>query len=246
MRGRGRADAVAVRLGVGLRDARIAAAMTQAEAADRARISQARWSELERGLGANAPIEVWALVAAAVGVQLAAFLEQVSGAGLPRDMEHLRRQSAVIAQGSRRRLVPRARDAGDAGRFRPRDRRLSDEGLPPRGGRGRGVGSPPRHRCCVPVVRRQAGGCPDAPPGLDRLGSVGPPWHEAQPRPGGRARAPRSQPASPATEGRGLPPSTSRPARCRRARRSCGPMPRRRRSRRGGAPAASTGERRGQ
>jgi len=70
--------------------------MTQAEAADRARISQARWSELERGLGANAPIEVWALVAAAVGVQLAAFLEQVSGAGLPRDMEHLRRQSAVI------------------------------------------------------------------------------------------------------------------------------------------------------
>ena len=96
MRGRVRADAVAVRLGVGLRDARIAAAMTQAEAADRARISQARWSELERGLGANAPIEVWALVAAAVGVQLAAFLEQVSGAGLPRDMEHLRRQSAVI------------------------------------------------------------------------------------------------------------------------------------------------------
>jgi hypothetical protein len=96
MRGRGRADAVAVRLGVGLRDSRVAAAMTQAEAAARARISQARWSELERGLGANAPIELWAVVAAAVGVQLAAFLEQVSGADLPRDMEHLRRQSAVV------------------------------------------------------------------------------------------------------------------------------------------------------
>jgi transcriptional regulator with XRE-family HTH domain len=95
-RGRGRADAVAVRLGVGLRDARIAAGMTQAAAGARARISQARWSELERGLGANAPIELWAVAAAAAGVQLAAFLEQVSGASSPRDMEHLRRQSAVV------------------------------------------------------------------------------------------------------------------------------------------------------
>ena len=72
--------------------------MSQAEAATRARISQARWSELERGLGANAPIELWAVVAAAVGVQLAAFLEAVSGANLPRDMEHLRRQSAVAGR----------------------------------------------------------------------------------------------------------------------------------------------------
>jgi hypothetical protein len=72
--------------------------MSQAEAATRARISQARWSELERGLGANAPIELWAVVAAAVGVQLAAFLEAVSGANLPRDMEHLRRQSAITGR----------------------------------------------------------------------------------------------------------------------------------------------------
>ena len=96
MRGRGRADAIAIRLGVGLRNARATAVMSQAEAATRARISQARWSELERGLGANAPIELWAVVAAAVGVQLAAFLDAVSGANLPRDMEHLRRQSAVV------------------------------------------------------------------------------------------------------------------------------------------------------
>jgi hypothetical protein len=96
MRGRGRADAVATRLGVGLRDARVTAVMSQAEAAARARISQARWSELERGLGANAPIELWAVVAAAVGVQLAAFLEAVSGANLPRDIQHLRRQSALV------------------------------------------------------------------------------------------------------------------------------------------------------
>jgi len=98
LRGRGRADAVATRLGAGLRDARVAAGMSQAEAAGRARISQARWSELERGLGANAPIEVWTVVASAVGVQLATFLEAVSGAGLPRDMEHLRRQSALVAR----------------------------------------------------------------------------------------------------------------------------------------------------
>lgn len=98
MRGRGRADAVATRLGVGLRDARVTAVMSQAEAAARARISQARWSELERGLGANAPIELWAVAGAAVGVQLAAFLEQVSGANSPRDMEHLRRQSAVVGR----------------------------------------------------------------------------------------------------------------------------------------------------
>ena len=70
--------------------------MTQAETAARARISQARWSELERGLGANAPIEVWAVAAVAVSVQLAAYLEGVSGAGLPRDLEHLRRQSAIV------------------------------------------------------------------------------------------------------------------------------------------------------
>jgi len=98
MRGRGRADTLAVRLGIGLKDGRIAAALTQAQAAARARISQARWSELERGLGANAPIELWSVVAAAVGTQLAAFLEEVAGAGLPRDLEHLRRQSSIVAR----------------------------------------------------------------------------------------------------------------------------------------------------
>jgi transcriptional regulator with XRE-family HTH domain len=101
MRGRARADAVAVRMGVGLRDARLAAAMTQADGAARARISQARWSELERGLGATAPIELWAVAAAAVGVRLAAFLEAVSGASPPRDIEHLRRQCAVVERCAR-------------------------------------------------------------------------------------------------------------------------------------------------
>jgi hypothetical protein len=39
---------------------------------------------------------VWAVAAAAIGLQLAAFIEHASGAELPRDIEHLRRQNEVI------------------------------------------------------------------------------------------------------------------------------------------------------
>ena len=42
-------------------------------------------------------IETWARVAAAVGDQLVGFLELAPGATPPRDIEHLRRQSALIA-----------------------------------------------------------------------------------------------------------------------------------------------------
>ena len=96
MRGRARAQAVALRLGIALRDARITAAMTQAEAGHAAGLSQTRYSELERGFGANATLETWATAAAAVGEQLVGFLERASGASLPRDIEHVRRQAAVI------------------------------------------------------------------------------------------------------------------------------------------------------
>src|SRR5206468_7441965 len=96
IRGRCRASAVATRLGVGLRDARLATGRTQAEAADRVGLSQPRYSELERGLGTNASLETWAMAAAAVDEQLVAFFERASGAEQPRDIEHLRRQNAVI------------------------------------------------------------------------------------------------------------------------------------------------------
>lgn len=96
IRGRRRASAVATRLGIALRDARMATGMSQEEAAARAGLSQARFSELERGLGASAPLETWALAAAAVGEQLVGFLERAPGATPPRDIEHLRRQSALI------------------------------------------------------------------------------------------------------------------------------------------------------
>lgn len=95
-RGRLGADAIANRLATGLREGRRIDGSSQQEAANRCGISQARWSELERGLGAGATVETWAVAASAVGLQLASFLEGAPGASPPRDIEHARRQSALI------------------------------------------------------------------------------------------------------------------------------------------------------
>lgn len=97
MRGRRRAATVAARLGTGLREARLTSGMSQSETSDVAGLSQTRFSELERGRGANATLETWATAAAAVGEQLVGFLEQAAGATPPRDIEHLRRQASLIA-----------------------------------------------------------------------------------------------------------------------------------------------------
>lgn len=94
--GRLRATTIAARLGIGLRDARRSIGGTQAEVGDAAGVSQGLVSRLERGRGANASIETWACLAAAVGEQVVAFLEHAPGADRPRDIEHVRRQSAVI------------------------------------------------------------------------------------------------------------------------------------------------------
>ena len=94
--GRRRADVVANRLGVALRDARRRAGMRQLDIARAAGISQTRVGELERGLGSGATIETWALAAAAAGEQFVAFLELAPGATPPRDIEHLRRQASLI------------------------------------------------------------------------------------------------------------------------------------------------------
>jgi transcriptional regulator with XRE-family HTH domain len=94
--GRRRAQTIAGRLGVALRDARETAALPQAVVAARSGVSQPRISELERGLGAGASLETWAVVAAATGEQLVGFLEHAPGAERPRDIEHIRRQNAVI------------------------------------------------------------------------------------------------------------------------------------------------------
>lgn len=94
--GRARAEAVARRLGVGLREARQAAGLTQAAVGARAGVSQPEVSRLESGRGWDAGIATWAACAAACGFELAAFLQRASGATLPRDIEHLRRQNLVV------------------------------------------------------------------------------------------------------------------------------------------------------
>jgi transcriptional regulator with XRE-family HTH domain len=84
------------RLGVALRESRRALGMRQSDVADRAGVSQAFWSLLERGGGGTASLETLASCAAAVSTQLAVFIEATPGATLPRDIEHLRRQQLVI------------------------------------------------------------------------------------------------------------------------------------------------------
>ncbi|MGH7125132.1 MAG: hypothetical protein ACREFI_12220 [Stellaceae bacterium] len=54
-------------------------------------------SLLERGRGAGASINTWARVMAAAGEQLVAFAEHAPGAERPRDIEHVKRQSSLIA-----------------------------------------------------------------------------------------------------------------------------------------------------
>lgn len=94
--GRRRAAIVGRRIGIGLRESRLALRMSQARAADRAGIFQASWSRIERGVTGAASLETLASCAAAVGTQLAAFIEARPGTDLPRDIEHLRRQELVI------------------------------------------------------------------------------------------------------------------------------------------------------
>lgn len=99
--GRRRANYLANRLGIGLRESRLACGLKQADAGSRAGVSQAFWSVVERGRGSSASLETLSAMAAAVDTQLAAFLEATPGADLPRDIEHLRRQQLVISTAKR-------------------------------------------------------------------------------------------------------------------------------------------------
>jgi transcriptional regulator with XRE-family HTH domain len=83
-------------LGVSIKESRLALALTQAQAADRAGVSQTFWSALERGLAATASLETLAACAVAVETELAAFIQARPGADLPRDIAHLRGQEAIV------------------------------------------------------------------------------------------------------------------------------------------------------
>jgi transcriptional regulator with XRE-family HTH domain len=113
-----------------LRESRVALGLTQREAADRAGVSQGFWSHLERGGGTMASLETLASCAAAVGTELAAFLEARPGADLPRDIAHLRGQEAIVRfarSGGWRARVERAIDPA-ARRSRSIDVQLEREG----------------------------------------------------------------------------------------------------------------------
>lgn len=95
--GRKRSKVVAARLGTALREARTAAGLDQSVIASRAGVSQPVVSYLERGFGAGTTLDTWSRVAAAAGEEFVAFLDRSSGADQPRDLEHLKRQSALVS-----------------------------------------------------------------------------------------------------------------------------------------------------
>jgi transcriptional regulator with XRE-family HTH domain len=123
MMGRARASYVAKRLGVGLREGRLAAGLPQRAVAVRAGVSQPEIAKLEGGLGSDTGIDTWAACGAAVGLQLAAFFEAAPGADVPRDIEHLKRQNLVIATAASGgwRSEPESALAGDGPRPRSID-----------------------------------------------------------------------------------------------------------------------------
>jgi transcriptional regulator with XRE-family HTH domain len=97
MMARGRSRYLAERIGRSLLEARTGSGRLQREVAERAGISQSFYSRIERGGGAGTSLMTLTACAMACDVQLAAFLEALPGASLPHDIEHVRRQQAVIA-----------------------------------------------------------------------------------------------------------------------------------------------------
>ncbi len=118
--GRARAATVAARLGTALREARWRSGFRQRDVADRAGISQSFVSRLERGRAVCVSLETWSVVAASVGEQFVAFLEAAPGADRPRDLEHVRRQSAVVEIAAQGGWVARPELALDPGLGRSR------------------------------------------------------------------------------------------------------------------------------
>lgn len=91
-------EALSLRLGKMLKDARASSSMTQAQAAATAGFSQSTWSWLELGADGRATVATWSRAAAAVGASLDAFIRRASAADQPRDIVHLRGQELVIRQ----------------------------------------------------------------------------------------------------------------------------------------------------
>ena len=111
---------LAKRIGIALRESRLALDLSQGTAAGRAGISQTYWSALERCGAASASLETLAVSAAAVESQLATFLQASPGADMPRDIAHLRGQDAIVRCARRGGWSASIEDAIDPAAFRSR------------------------------------------------------------------------------------------------------------------------------
>lgn len=94
---RNRGRYLAERIGRALLDARTGSGRRQRDIAERAGISQSFYSRIERGGGAGTSHLTPTACALACDAQLAAFIEALPGSNLPHDIEHVRRQEAVVA-----------------------------------------------------------------------------------------------------------------------------------------------------
>src|SRR4051794_7894218 len=184
--GRERAGYLARRLATALKERRRASHLSQRRLAELVGLSQPEIHRLEVGRGANAGLDTWAAVAAALEMQLAAFVEQVPGASQPQDIEHLKRQDLVIrtAAAGGWHAEPEAMLADD-GRY-AEHRRPADE-IPASRSRGRrSLGPHHRRRRSDARARGEGPQHPRTPRSrLASAGTAGRSRHAEEPRPGG-------------------------------------------------------------
>jgi transcriptional regulator with XRE-family HTH domain len=91
------ASALAATLGGGLRQARRHMKLTQTELASKVGLSQSRYSEVERGLGAALPLDTWVSLGIAIERPLAASLSRPIGEDRIVDAGHLAMQELLLA-----------------------------------------------------------------------------------------------------------------------------------------------------